>query len=204
MDKYISIATEKWGTTDKNTNDVIQALTQTRNIIDKAFTDNKEEIAAVTEQIHTKLHEMRVASEIPTALGTDENTENSKALMNDMLPPIVDMFDIGKYVILDKAQIDNAARADIIERLNAINSFFGSDISNNVRGGRKTRNRRHKKKGTRKNYKRGGGWKLRLFFTLATIAVVTAVAVLSGGTAIGAILLVCGIGAIISIGAGSV
>jgi hypothetical protein len=175
IDTYIDISTKKWCTDNKNTNDVINALTQTKKIIDDTYNENQREIDEVNEQLRAKLQEMTEGPVIPAAVATNDSKESNEELKY-FLNQIVDMFDIGKYVILEKDQIDNAARADIIERLNNINKAFGSEEFNNVRGGRrKTQRKRYNKKGTRKYYKRGGGWKRNLIRVLCVAAFATVV-----------------------------
>ena len=102
-------------------------------------------------------------------MSDDKNNNKGKEVIADNLPAIIKMFDIGKYIILEERQIDDAALRTILDNLTIINEIFEPT----KKGGRKrkTKNmKRYKRKQTRKKY-RGGG-KRGAFFLFSVILII--------------------------------
>ena len=170
MHTYIEIAKKKWSNgKNENTEKIISELEKTKTILANVYNENKEEIDNYSDQFKAFTNDTEKIKEAIEFMSDDKNNNKGKEVIADNLPAIIKMFDIGKYIILEERQIDDAALRTILDNLTIINEIFEPT----KKGGRKrkTKNmKRYKRKQTRKKY-RGGG-KRGAFFLFSVILII--------------------------------
>lgn len=148
LGKYISIANEKWNCTSScsaNANEVIAELNKTKEKFDLFYNLNKEEFDKIMNNISDEIDKEDTPESIDLR---EENMDEIIIFIKEQIPVLTDIFDIGKYILYDEAQIDNFTKKEIISKLDNINNLFSQDA-----GGKKKKTKKYKKKRKNRKYR---------------------------------------------------